>query len=122
MALSQDLRQRVVASYIPRKTSYEQVAEMFQIGVCTVRRWVSRKRETGAIECRPIKGKPPKISETELPILRNLVEQNPDKTLLELCCLWKEKAGVDISKSAMDRALIRAELPLKKRLFEPKSN
>jgi transposase len=122
MALSQDLRQRVVATYNPRKTSYEQVAEMFQIGVCTVRRWVSRKRQTGAIECLPIKGKPPKISETELPILKSLVGRNADKTLKELCCLWKEQTGIEISKSAMDRALIRAELPLKKRLFEPKNS
>ncbi|MEY3011903.1 MAG: Transposase, partial [Pseudomonadota bacterium] len=49
-ALSQDLRKRVVDAYDNGEGSYVQLAERFDIGVATVKRWMWRRRDTGGLQ------------------------------------------------------------------------
>lgn len=114
MALSIDLRERVTASYEAGNGSYEQIADDFGVAVCSVRRWVSLLRKTGSLQKRSAPGAAPRIPDSQIPQLEQLVAEKPDRTLNELCAIWQEKFGVSISKSAMDRALSRANLTFKK--------
>ena len=116
MALSIDLRRRVVAAYKPGECSQEEVAKTFGVGICSVRRWITRTKELGSPERLQTAGRAPVISDSQLPDLVRLVGEKPDRTLQELCSVWTERFGIKITKSSMDRALSRASLTLKKRL------
>lgn len=111
----------MTASYEAGNGSYEEIAENFGVGICSVRRWVSLLRETGSVQKRSAPGAVPSIKDCQLVELAQLVEEKPDRTLNELCQKWQERFGVVISKSSMDRALARANLTLKKRRLELKN-
>jgi transposase len=49
-----------------------------------------------------------------LRILAELIENNNDATLEELCQLLKEKAGITLSRATMGRMTQRLRLTLKK--------
>lgn len=117
MALSIDLRDRVVAAYEAGNGSYEEIAENFGVAICSVRRWVGLLRETGSVQKRSAPGAAPLIKDCQLLQLVQLVEEKPDRGLNELCAVWQERFGVKVSKSSMDRALARANITLKKRHF-----
>lgn len=114
-AISNDLRQRIVDRYLRMNESYEQVAEHFQVGRATVNRVVNRLRKTGSVEPSPRGGgNPPRIGKAELPRLRELVAERPDRTAEELAREWHRRFGAALSRSSMVRALARAGLTLKK--------
>jgi transposase len=117
MALSIDLRERVTASYEAGNGGYEEIAENFGVAICSVRRWVGLLRTTGSVQKRSAPGAVARIKDHQVVELAQLVEEKPDRGLNELCVIWQERFGVAISKSAMDRALTRANLTLKKRRF-----
>ncbi len=91
------------------------------MAICSVRRWVSLLRETGSVQKRSAPGAVPRIKDCQLVELVQLVEEKPDRGLNELCVILQERFGVTVSKSAMDRALARANMTLKKRHFGLKS-
>jgi len=121
MALSIDLRERVAAAYEAGNGSYEEIAEIFGVAICSVRRWVGLLRTTGGVQKRSAPGAVPIIKDYQLSELVQLVEEKPDRTLNELCEIWRERFGIKLSISTIDRALARANLTLKKRRFGPKS-
>lgn len=80
-AISDDLRERIVARYLQEGESYDSVAEHFQVGRATVNRVVNRFRRTGSVSPSPRGGgNPPWISTDELPRLRAMVAEKPDRT------------------------------------------
>lgn len=121
MAISVDFRQRVVDSYNSNEGSYEAVAARFKVGVCSVRRWVGLSRETGSVEKRPHKGRQAKISPDQLPCLKALVLEKPDRTVEELKNIWVIQTGIEMHRSSLLRALYRLKMTVKKRRSEPRS-
>lgn len=117
MALSIDLRERVVKAYISNEGGYEAIAERFNIGICSVRRWVALQKETGRLETRPHKGRQAKIPQQQLPELEALVLEKSDRTTEELKNLWIERKGVSMHASSVLRALKRLGMTVKKRPF-----
>jgi transposase len=115
MALPIELRERVVAAYQDGLGSYEHIAEIFDVAICSVRRWVELFKNTGRIDRRLAPGAEPRIKDDQLAELVKLVEEKPDRTVNELCMAWQERTGEIISPSAMNRALARAGMSLKKR-------
>ena len=114
-AISNDLRERIVARYLQEGESYDSVAEHFQVGRATVNRVVNRFRRTGSVEPSPRGGgNPPWIGEDQLPRLRTLVAEKPDRTADELAQEWCKRFGAALSRSSMVRALARAGLSIKK--------
>ena len=61
----------------------------------------------------------PKLTKEHLAILHHLVEERNDATLEELRDLLAAEAGVDVSRSTIDRALDKLDLTLKKRRSMP---
>jgi len=113
-AISNDLRERIVARSLQEGESYDSVAEHFQVGRTTVNRVVNRFRRTGSVDPSPRGGGNPQwISADKLPRLRALVAEKPDRTAEELA---KEWCAIRRRPFALEhgRALARAGLSIKK--------
>jgi transposase len=120
---SSDLRERVVAAHLAGQGTYEELAALFDIGEATVSRWLGRHRRTGSVEPDPHGGGNPALIPDELlPTLRGLVERHPDATQYELCDIWLEAVGVEVSRSVIARALRRAGITRKKNGSAPPSS
>jgi len=115
MALSKDIRERVVSARKAKEGSVRALAKRFAIGVASATRLFRLERETGSVEPRPHGGgAQPKIPDSELPDFIALVEEKPDRTGEELRIEWERRKGVSVSRSVIVRALKRSKLTLKK--------
>ena len=95
-ALSNDLRERILAAFDRHEGSYRKLAVRFSVNVSTITKLLKLRRETGSIEPRPhAGGVEPILDAKSLKRLRRLVEKTPDATLEQL------KQGLGISGSIM---------------------
>jgi len=109
---SQDLRERVTKAVDDGYTRNE-VAAMFNIGTASVERYVRRRRRTGSLKPDKFGGHLRyKLAGHEKKV-RELVNAEPDQTLMELCHKLAVD-GIDVSKSALDRFLRASGLTYKK--------
>lgn len=117
MALSLDLRERVVEAYQRKEGSIRALAERFNVGKNTVQDWIQRHRETGSLApCSGPRGPQPLLSGEALKHLAALVEEKNDRTLAELKQLLEERHSIQVSESSICRALnARLHLPRKKK-------
>lgn len=105
---SQDLRDRVLAAY-DRGLKTKEIAETFAVSRAWARRVKQCRRENGRTTPLPRGGAT--VIKIEMWRLKQLVEDQPDATLLEL----RDRLGVHCTESAMCRALKRLGLTFKKR-------
>ncbi len=121
-AYSMDLRERAVRAAHQGDLTREEVAHRFGIGEATLYTWLRRWREEGSLKPRPHGGgRRARLDETGMRRLEEHVEQHNDRTLEEYCVWVEQTLGVEMSTSAMDRALVKLRLPRKKRPFAPAS-
>lgn len=114
-ALSLDLRSRVVAAYESGKETLLTVATLYQIGAATLVRLLALKRRTGSIEARPHGGgHPGKLSESDLELLKVLVKETQDSTLLELAEALDKRIHKGVNAQDVCRALKRLGISRKK--------
>jgi transposase len=66
-------------------------------------------------------GHGPLVDEGGGEFIRGVLAEAPDLTLNELCERYEGKFGCTVSKSSMDRALRRLNVPRKKGLLRPKA-
>ncbi len=113
-ASSLDLREKIVLAYFIDNMSIRKTAAKFSVAKSLVQKLVKQQRTDGNLE--PKKPGKPRISylTTAEPELREIVSQNPDATLAELCEIFAEKTGNWVGKSAMCSALQRLGLNRKK--------
>ena len=115
-AYSMDLRERAVAAAQAGELTREETAERFGISEATLYGWLRRFKEEGTLEPLPHGGgNPPCVDGEGMQQLREIVQAQNDRTLAEYLVLVEEKTGVQMSISALDRALKRLDLPRKKR-------
>ena len=116
--ISKDLRTRVVAAYKAGRGTYREIAELFGVGEASVDRWLRLDREAASVEAAPHGGgKPPKVPPERYPSLIRLVAEKADRTVVEICDEWERREGVTLSRSAMQRALLKAGFTWKKNAF-----
>lgn len=116
-AWSEELRARVVKGVEEHGFTIEKAAEVYDIGTATVKRWLRRYRETGEVAPLPVGGvRFIWIGPAEEPRLKTLVAKTPDATAQELADAYNAEHGTTVSRSAMDRALRRVGLALKKKV------
>ena len=109
-AYSKDLRERVIRSS-ERGEAPLSIAKRLEVGFGWVYSLLRRYRTTGNYEALPLNaGKKPKLSETDLELLRQTVHEHPDATLEEL----KELTGFSVSIATISRALKRLRITFKK--------
>jgi transposase len=110
---SQDLRERVIAACEAGELKRSEVAQQFQICPAALYNWLRRYREQGSFVPKPHSGG--YDSGLDADLLRELVEQNNDRTLEEYARLYAEKTGRLYSISWLSVRLKRLHLSRKKK-------
>jgi transposase len=115
MALSIDLRQRVIAA-LDANESRVSVARRFCVSNAWLGKLLRQRRATGSIEPLPhAGGTPPRLSDDDRAALADRVRAGRDATLAELCRWAADRRGVTVSEPTLCRALGALDLPRKKR-------
>ncbi|WP_219930013.1 helix-turn-helix domain-containing protein [Nostoc commune] len=110
-----DLREKIVKAHIQEKISIRKVAIKFDVSKSLVQKLVKQQKLDGNLQPKQ-RGKPQsshlRNAEVEL---RELVAENHDATIVELCELFAMKTGNWVSRSAMCRSLQKLGLNRKKK-------
>ncbi len=114
-ALSQDLRDRVVAACDQPGSIRVEVAKRFCVSTAWIRKLFQRRRKTGSYAAKPRSGGfESQLQEPQLQQIKTLVQEQPDAKLTELCDRLDQKQQVRVSSSSMSAALKKLKLPRKK--------
>jgi transposase len=123
MALSDDLRERVVKAVVEGGMSRNAAAERFGVSVASAVRWVKRFETTGEISPAPTGGdRRSKRIEAHRDYLLGLIRRMPDITLLEIEHRLLERSGERFSSSVLWRFFDRHDITFKKRPRMPRSS
>lgn len=114
MALSVDLRERVLAAQERREGSQRVLAERFSVSLGTVNAWL-RLAQSGQRAARKGGGGHPMLGGIDPAVLRDLVAAQNDATLFQYVeGLAERTGGRRFHTSTLSRALQRLDLPRKK--------
>jgi transposase len=101
---SVDLGVRVVEA-VEGGMARTEVARVFAVSLPTIKRWLRRRRETGALAPKPVPG-PRAVKTAGLPaVLPERLATRPDATLEEHCAWWGETSGHEVSRATLSRAI-----------------
>ena len=123
MALSDDLRERVVEAVVLGGLSRNQAAARFKVSIASAVRWVKRFNTTGEISPAPSGGdrRSGRI-ESHRDYLLGLIRRMPDITLLETQERLIANCGERFAVSVLWRFFDRHEITFKKKRRMPKNN
>lgn len=113
-AYSLDLREAALAA-VDRGSPRAEVTATFGLSLATLKRWLSRRRDTGGVLPRPIPGRPPRLGATLDAGLAAQLRAAPDATIAEHCATWQTTTGQTVSPTTMRRAIARLGWTRKKR-------
>ena len=117
---SLDLRQKIFDTYLSGGISQRQLANRFCVSLSFIEKLLKQCRETANIAPKvSTKQTSPKLNEEQLNILEEIVKAKNDATLKEIRSELKEKTGITIGISTVDRMLQRMEISLKKKHYTP---
>jgi transposase len=114
MALSVDLRERVLAADERREGSQRVLAERFGVAASTVNGWLRQAREGRRVPLGR-RGGPTALGGAGPEELTAMVAERPDATLAEYAAMLAERVGRRFSPAVLCRALRRAGLRRKKK-------
>jgi transposase len=114
MALSVDLRERVLRAHERREGSQRVLAERFGVGLGTVNEWLRQARDEGQRAPLPPRGGPKPLGGVDPALLAEIVAERNDATLAEYATMLAERVGRRFSASVLCRALARLGLRRKK--------
>jgi transposase len=116
-ALSNDLRERVVAAWGRGEGTKAQLARRFAISHDSVRRIIKRWEETGSAAAKPTGGdKRSKIVGDDREALRQRHADEPDATLTRYQHRCKNELDIECSEMTLSRELKKMGLTFKKKL------
>ncbi len=123
MAVSDDLRERVVEAVVLGGLSRNQAAARFKVSVASAVRWVKRFNTTGEISPTPSGGdrRSGRI-EAHRDYLLGLIRRRPDITLLEIKEQLIGNCGERFAVSVLWRFFDRHEITFKKKRRTPRNN
>lgn len=114
-AYSLDFRQKIIDVFNKETISQRQLAKRFDVALSFIVKLLKQYRTTGEIAPKPFNGGvKQKLSSDNLLVLAELIEQNNDATLDELCQMLYEKLGISISRATMGRMTQKLQLTVKK--------
>ena len=121
-AYSIDLRHKLLHACERRLGLQRALANLFGVSLSFVEKLLRRHRTTGDIAPKPHAGGPrPALDAAADTLVRQLVRDNTDLTLEELCARGADERGVRVSVATMCRVLQRLGLPRKKSRSTPAS-
>lgn len=114
-AYSDDLRLRVIKMIQANDLSQAAIAQHFLVSLPFVEKLWHRFRTTGSYHAKPFAGGVKRFLKDDEQMLRQLVKEQPDATLAELCERVSEATGkTRVTTATMCVELQRLKLPLKK--------
>ena len=121
MAISLELRTKIVEAYKNGYGSLQKIADIFGVGICTVRRCVDKARKKETLECVSyLGGRKPGVSDEELPIIEAIVKEKPESTVAQIQVSFELIQKKPLSKKMVDTALRKLNLTKKKKaLWHP---
>jgi len=123
MALSDDLRKRVVEAVTDGGMSRNAAAKRFGVSIASAVRWLHRFAATGEISPAPTGGdRRSNRIEAHRDYLLGLIRRQPDMTLLEIQERLIANCGERFSSSVIWRFFDRHGITFKKRLRMPRSS
>lgn len=114
--ISEDLRERAVRLHGKGSATYDDIAELLDMGRASVSRFLRLKRESGSVAPKPATGgRRPRLSDEDTKILVEMLGAKPDLTLDALTEQWCERfPHLAVSSSTVGRRLRGAGITLKK--------
>jgi len=123
MALSDDLRRRVVETVVFGGLSRNAAAKRFDVSIASAVRWVKRFETTGDISPEPSGGDRRSVRiEAQRDYLLGLIRRSPDITLLEIQERLVKNCGERFSVSVLWRFFDRHDITFKKGPRTPRSS
>lgn len=115
-AYSLDLRQKILRACDAHRRSQRAIAQLLSVSQSCVEKLLRRRRTTGTIAALPHGGgRKPTCDTAALARVRDVVQEQPDATLEELCERLHVERGLRVSVPTMCRLLSRLGLPRKKK-------
>jgi transposase len=115
-AYSLDFRTKIIEVWQEEKLSIRKLAKHFKVTTSFIQKLIKQYQETGDLNPLPRGGgNEPKINGENLVTLMEILEENNDATLRELCDLLEEKTGVRVEKTTMGKVLNQLEYRFKKK-------
>jgi transposase len=117
---SLDLREKILRAYDEHRGSQRALAALFGVSRAFVEKLVQRRRRTGQLAPRPhAGGRKPSCDPAALAVVRQVLQEQADATLAELCERLGHRRGLRVSVSTLSRLLTRLGLPRKKSRSTP---
>ena len=111
-----DFRQKIIEVYEQEKNSIRKLAERFRVARSFVQKLLKQYKETGDIKPKRQGGNsPPKVQGEDMVTLTEIIENNNDATLEELCELLEQKTGIRVSTATMGRISHNLDYTVKKK-------
>ena len=114
-AYSPDLCAKIARAYDEGEGSQRQLARRFRVSLAFIQKMRRRERATGELAAtRHTGGRRPLLDSDSLALVGQLIREQNDLTLSELCEHVSEQRGLRVSVPTMYWALRRLGLPHKK--------
>jgi transposase len=94
--ISKEKRNLISAGH-KRNMSVKEMSIVYEVADRTIRGLLAHEAETGSMDAKTIKGRPPELDEAGHAKLRKLIEEQPDITLEEM----KEQLGLRMGISEL---------------------
>jgi len=121
-AYSDDLRLRVIEMIQANDLSQAEIAEHFSVSLPFVEKLWYRFRTTGSYQAKAFGGGVRRFLKDDEQLIRELVKEQSDLTLAQLCERVSKASGKPmVTTATMCVELQRLQLPLKKSRFTPPS-
>ena len=115
MAISVEIRRLAVKAYEDGVGCYEEVANLFDVGSASLKRWMARYRESGSIDPLPHGGGTEhRIDDEGAEFIKGLLTERPDISLEEICRRYNRQYETDVSVSTVGRC-VRARLNFRRK-------
>lgn len=121
-AYSDDLRLRIIEMIQANELTQPEIAEHFRVSLPFVEKLWHRFRTTGKYQAKPFAGGVKRYLKDDEQMIRELVKNQADLTLAELCERVAQASGKRaVTTATMCVELQRLKLPLKKSRFTHES-
>ena len=114
MALSKDIRKRIIECYENKEGSIRKLAQRFKTAPSTVWELVRHYRKSGEINHLSPPGRTPKINAAGLKKIEDFIKKKNDITLAELAEKFKACSGIMVCAGTIHNACKKLELRYKK--------